>query len=916
MLDESRDYINELYDTYTKAQKSRSSPSRSLGKESHLSVEKGSLESQKSEDPQGFSSQTVGPGGLDSSNRFKCAHGGCGKFYTDPEEECHYHPGEIVPNPIVMVNTWDCCNAPQATHENITPCTTGKHAIADEIHQQREEKRYGKLVAEDSDSDATSESEIRLPSTGNKSDPLSSRKLVDQKPYGLGVYPGENDRLSVWLKVLESTDILPTNAQSLDAAIEYKDKLRELARERLGEEEIRNIVDAAKQSAEFTKRQLGFEELYQALDEYKSGKSTGAKALETLPRTLEEPSLGPEIRKILEEAIQMAIRDGIPLKQNWAAFRAYLLNCLPHPFTPSMLEDERGLIYDFYYQHYPQKEQNRTPQAKIIEPDASQSMPSPSRPILHRPTSGKLSENRGRSPPSLPLAPTALKQQVTQLLSELTSCLELCTTIVSTRRLGNTQTSFDALYSSLPMTIQAITTQSLTLRKILGSQMDLGDETSRNVLSRAIRDLQTDIKARLQNIAHPPRRDRTSSGPQALGFRDILQKISGVEWEVCEALDSLSSRLQAEKLKAVQSRDGDETADKRPGSSSTKPDMPHDLARPPRLPLPIEEEVHIPSSPINEVVTPGLDIDPRIEAWPLRSSMASNTATDEGDGEELLVDEPTPTVPTTFEWLDGKGGEKVFVTGTMFEWSRKTRLHPVEGKPGVFRSTIRAQPGTHHIRFIVDGVMQCSKNLPTTVDFDNNLVNYIEVSGTSSTEIRPEGTNTLSPESRTGKLTEDSLAIQSRDSSTTQRRTSNQEQIRSNTVDTLPENERYSLWLNLLREAEFSQTLGLSFRSKRNKAQELANEELSDSKIRELMQQAKEDAWFSEQPLTYEQLDQALEGHRFDLWSAMDWPIQDDASKGTHMPHEDPQISPEAIGEKRDEEARSKESSNPYRELP
>lgn len=46
----------------------------------------------------------------------------------------------------------------------------------------------------------------------------------------------------------------------------------------------------------------------------------------------------------------------------------------------------------------------------------------------------------------------------------------------------------------------------------------------------------------------------------------------------------------------------------------------------------------------------------------------------------------------------------------------------------MFRSFIHVRPGTHHVRFIVDGVMTCSKNLPTTVDFGNNLVNYIEVS--------------------------------------------------------------------------------------------------------------------------------------------------------------------------------------------
>ena len=41
---------------------------------------------------------------------------------------------------------------------------------------------------------------------------------------------------------------------------------------------------------------------------------------------------------------------------------------------------------------------------------------------------------------------------------------------------------------------------------------------------------------------------------------------------------------------------------------------------------------------------------------------------------------------------------------------------------------VNVRPGTHHIRFIVDGNMSLSPDLPTTVDFGNNLVNYIEVS--------------------------------------------------------------------------------------------------------------------------------------------------------------------------------------------
>ncbi|RFU35882.1 hypothetical protein B7463_g424, partial [Scytalidium lignicola] len=155
------------------------------------------------------------------------------------------------------------------------------------------------------------------------------------------------------------------------------------------------------------------------------------------------------------------------------------------------------------------------------------------------------------------------------------------------------------------------------------------------------------------------------------------------------------------------------------------------ISRPPRLPLPIEEEVHTPGSPIIAPAdlenAPVLDVDQLdSDALATRTSTLSNTTIDEEDAEELQVDKTKATVPTTFEWL--RGGEKVYVTGTIFQWNKKHRLHPVEGQPGVFQAIINVRPGTHHVRFIIDSVMQCSPDLPTTVDFGNNLVNYIEVS--------------------------------------------------------------------------------------------------------------------------------------------------------------------------------------------
>lgn len=103
------------------------------------------------------------------------------------------------------------------------------------------------------------------------------------------------------------------------------------------------------------------------------------------------------------------------------------------------------------------------------------------------------------------------------------------------------------------------------------------------------------------------------------------------------------------------------------------------VTRPPRLPLPIEEEVHTPGSPI---VAP-TDLGEPVDAVDLdgdgsivrKSSNLSNTTIDEDDAEELRVDKTRPTVPTRLEWR--RGGDRVYVTGTIFHWNRKQRLHPV-----------------------------------------------------------------------------------------------------------------------------------------------------------------------------------------------------------------------------------------------
>lgn len=103
------------------------------------------------------------------------------------------------------------------------------------------------------------------------------------------------------------------------------------------------------------------------------------------------------------------------------------------------------------------------------------------------------------------------------------------------------------------------------------------------------------------------------------------------------------------------------------------------ISRPPRLPLPIEEEVHTPGSPIIAPADNGDTVD-AVEldgdgTMARKSSNLSTTTIDEDDAEELRVDKTRPTVPTRLEWL--RGGERVYVTGTIFQWNRKQRLHPV-----------------------------------------------------------------------------------------------------------------------------------------------------------------------------------------------------------------------------------------------
>lgn len=105
------------------------------------------------------------------------------------------------------------------------------------------------------------------------------------------------------------------------------------------------------------------------------------------------------------------------------------------------------------------------------------------------------------------------------------------------------------------------------------------------------------------------------------------------------------------------------------------------LTRPPRLPLPIEQEIHTPGSPIIAPADLGEPVDdldgPDAGETLARRSSGLSTATldEDDDTEELRVDKNRPSVPLTLDWHHG--GSKVYVTGTIFQWNRKTRMVPM-----------------------------------------------------------------------------------------------------------------------------------------------------------------------------------------------------------------------------------------------
>lgn len=105
----------------------------------------------------------------------------------------------------------------------------------------------------------------------------------------------------------------------------------------------------------------------------------------------------------------------------------------------------------------------------------------------------------------------------------------------------------------------------------------------------------------------------------------------------------------------------------------------------------------------------------------LVSSSLPEDSLDLPDGPEDTIDK----VPVVIRW--SAPANKVFITGSFTHWRKKINLVKQEGDKD-FTATVNLVPGTHRLRFNVDGEWKTNEQMAVATDSSGNFVNYIEAS--------------------------------------------------------------------------------------------------------------------------------------------------------------------------------------------
>ena len=244
---------------------------------------------------------------------------------------------------------------------------------------------------------------------------------------------------------------------------------------------------------------------------------------------------------------------------------------------------------------------------------------------------------------------------------------------------------------------------------------------------------------RSHSSPHRRERSQTSATPRSNYSHDVIQEGPDPTSKSANASDAHAVNVPSHPVPThpnVQPRSAP-----RSFHSPTSPSSYHvpnsQFQRPPRLPLPIEQEDFAPGSPIlGPTDSPGPlgdDPVPEDDATQLerKASVLSGTTVDDDEDADDFAAHGRATgqmVDTLVEWKEG--GERVYVTGSFSGWTKKHRLHRhgPSRDPNALSAIIPLLVGAHHMTFLVDGQMRTSRHLPTAVDYTNVLINYVEVS--------------------------------------------------------------------------------------------------------------------------------------------------------------------------------------------
>ncbi|KAI0289209.1 hypothetical protein BC826DRAFT_634174 [Russula brevipes] len=90
------------------------------------------------------------------------------------------------------------------------------------------------------------------------------------------------------------------------------------------------------------------------------------------------------------------------------------------------------------------------------------------------------------------------------------------------------------------------------------------------------------------------------------------------------------------------------------------------------------------------------------------------------------IDEPPHPVDVKISWHGG-GKAVLLARAGDANWKGRQVMERSTSSPDTFTATVPLLPGTHHVKFIIDDNWKLAQDLPTAVDDDGSLANYVTV---------------------------------------------------------------------------------------------------------------------------------------------------------------------------------------------